>query len=102
MTAMNNEAVLAQFNQLIEDVLAGTLRRSVFCPWEIAILVDMVRCNLRQSSKRDSLLRQYRNAMERYLRDGAEVPLKLSDYLESLHGNARDVAGHPALSAHGG
>ena len=94
---MKRDEVLDQFNQLIEDVLKGTLRRNVFCPWEIAILVDMVRCNLRQSSRRDSLLRKYRSAMQRYLQDGAAVPLTLSDYLESL----KHRPGRDALGAHG-
>lgn len=77
------DSVLAQFNQLIEDVLAGTLQRTVFSTWEIAILVDMVSCNLRQSSRREIILRQYRFAMQEYLRKGARIPLKLSDYLQT-------------------
>jgi hypothetical protein len=58
----------------------------------------MVRCNLRQNSRRDSLLRKYRSAMQRYLQDGAAVPLTISDYLESL--NRRPT--RDAFGAHGG
>lgn len=85
----DSDAVLAQFNQLIEDILAGTLRRTTFRTWEIEILVDMVGCDLPHSPSRDNTLREYRNAMQRHIRQGACVPLKLSDYLQSAAGGRR-------------
>ena|SRR6266436_4402623 len=72
--------VLTQFNQLIEELLGGNLHRSTYRPWEIAILVDS--CDLRGFSK--NLLHEYQNAVQQHMQAGAQVPLKLSEYVESL------------------
>jgi hypothetical protein len=82
MLETNSDAVLAQFNRLIEELLAGNLNRSTFRPWEIQILVDMVGCHLPDASGRVSILRDYQKAVQRRMRDGARVPQKLSEYLE--------------------
>src|SRR6266851_9787870 len=44
MAEPDSDEVLAQFNQLIEELLGGNLHRTTFRPWEIAILVDLARC----------------------------------------------------------
>lgn len=82
MLETNSDAVLTQFNRLIEELLSGNLNRSTFRPWEIQILVDMVSCHLPEASGRVSILRDYQKAVQRRIRDGARVPQKLSEYLE--------------------
>jgi hypothetical protein len=75
--------VLGQFNQLITELLSGTLHRTTFRPWEIVILVDVFRCNHRGFSKR-KILRKYQEAVQQRMQAGARSPTKLSEYLESL------------------
>jgi hypothetical protein len=89
----DGEEVLAQFNQLIDELLTRSLRRNVFRRWEIEILVDLASCNLRESSRRDMILRSYRRAMQEYLQGGARAPLKLSEYLKSLN-NRNSLGAH--------
>jgi hypothetical protein len=82
MLQANCDAVLAQFNRLIEELLTGNLNRSTFRPWEVQILVDMVSCHLPGALGHVSILRDYQKAVQRRMRDGARVPQKLSEYLE--------------------
>lgn len=82
MIELDNDALLAQFNQLIDELLHGRLNRTKFRPWEIEILVDIVSCNLPMASQCVNILRQYQNAVQQRIREGAQVPLKLSEYLE--------------------
>ncbi len=82
------DAVLAQFNHLIEELLDGNLNRSNFRPWEVDILVDMVSCDLRGATRRATILREYRQAVEQQIRKGAGVPLKLSEYLKQSSSRA--------------
>ncbi len=84
MAELDSDAVLMQFNRLIEEILGKNLYRSTFRPWEIGILVDLDHCNLRGASKRGSILRGYQNAVQCQMQAGARLPLKLSEYLESL------------------
>ncbi len=83
----DSDAVLMQFNMLIEEILGGTLYRSTFCPWEIGILVDLASCNERASSKCEGILRDYQNAVQRQMQEGARLPLKLSKYLACFPAN---------------
>jgi len=99
MAEPDSDGVLAQFNQLIEELLEGNLHRSTFRPWEVVILVDMVRCN-----PSGSILRKYRNAVQQHMLAGARAQLKLSEYMESLHvrGNQRKrAAKQRATGPHG-
>ena len=77
------DAVLAQFNRLIQELLRGNMHRNTFRPWEIELLLDIEGCNLREASKRD-MLRRYQKAVQRHMEKGARTPLKLSEYLESV------------------
>jgi hypothetical protein len=89
----DGEAVLAQFNRLVDELLAGSLQRNVFRTWEMEILVDLASCNLPHNSRRDLILRNYRRAVQKYLQGGGHVPLKLSDYLKSLD-NRESLGAH--------
>ena len=79
----DSDAVLAQFNRLTKGLFEGNSRRNAFQPWEMDILLDMVMCDLGTASK-VGILRQYQKAVQRRMEKGARLPLKLSEYLESL------------------
>jgi hypothetical protein len=82
-TLPDSDAVLAQFNRLIQELLRGNMHRNTFRPWEIAVLLDIEGCNLRESAKRETLKR-YQKAVQRHMEKGARLPLKLSEYLENV------------------
>ena len=77
------DTMLAQFNRLIQELLRGNMNRNTFRPWEIELLLDIESCNLRESSKRETL-RRYQKAVQRHMEKGARLPLKLSEYLEAV------------------
>jgi hypothetical protein len=79
----DSEAVLAQFNRLIQELLRGNMNRNTFRPWEIELLLDIEGCSLREANKRDTL-RRYQKAVQRHMEKGAPTPLKLSEYLGGL------------------
>ena len=79
----DSDAVLAQFNRLIQELLRGNMRRNTFRPWEVELLLDIEACNLRESAKRETLKR-YQKAVQRQMEKGARLPLKLSEYLENV------------------
>src|SRR5579883_3466877 len=79
----DSEAVLAQFNRLIQELLRGNMHRNTFRPWEIELLLDIEACNLREASKRETL-RRYQKAVQRHMDKGARLPLKLSEYLDAV------------------
>jgi hypothetical protein len=79
----DSDAVLAQFNRLIQELLRGNMHRNTFRPWEIELLLDIESCNLREASKRETL-RRYQKAVQRQMDKGARLPLKLSEYLEAV------------------
>jgi hypothetical protein len=79
----DSEAVLAQFNRLIQELLRGNINRNTFRPWEIELLLDIEGCSLRDAHKRDTL-RRYQKAVQRHMEKGAPLPLKLSEYLNGL------------------
>lgn len=79
----DSDAVLAQFNRLMQELLRGNMHRNTFRPWEIELLLDIESCNLRESSKRDTL-RRYQKAVQRQMENGARLPAKLSEYLEAV------------------
>jgi hypothetical protein len=78
----DSDAVLAQFNRLISELLRGNMNRNTFRPWEIDVLLDIETCNLRDANKRETL-RRYQKANQRFMEKGARLPLKLSEYLEA-------------------
>lgn len=79
----DSDAILAQFNRLIQELLRGNMHRNTFRPWEIELLLDIETCNLRETAKRDTLKR-YQKAVQRHMEKGARLPLKLSEYLDSV------------------
>ena len=79
----DSDAVLAQFNRLIQELLRGNMARNTFRQWEVDLLLDIEGCNLRDSARRETL-RRYQRAVQRHMEKGARLPLKLSDYLDSV------------------
>jgi hypothetical protein len=79
----DSDTVLAQFNRLIQDLLRGNMQRNTFRPWEIDILLDIESCNLRDSSRRETL-RRYQRAVQRQMEKGGRLPLKLTEYLDAV------------------
>ena len=92
-TQPDSDAVLAQFNRLIQELLRGNMRRNTFRPWEVELLLDIEACNLRESAKRE-ILKRYQKAVQRHMEKGARLPLKLSEYLENV--KAKRAAQTPA------
>lgn len=91
----NCEAVLAQFNQLMEELLSGSMDRSAFQGWEMEILLDIERCGLSKSTW-DKLLRRYQRAVQRHMEKGARLPMKFSEFRGSL--KARKPQRKPAAA----
>jgi len=83
------ETVLAQFNRLVQELLRGNMNRNTFRPWEIDILLDIEACQIRDSTRRETL-RRYQRAVQRQMEKGANKPMLLSQYLESLRARRRD------------
>jgi|SRR5579862_8124566 hypothetical protein len=79
----DSDAVLAQFNRLVQELLRGNMRRNTFRPWEVELLLDIEGCNLRESAKRE-VLKRYQKAVQKQMEKGANLPLKLSEYLENV------------------
>jgi hypothetical protein len=79
----DSDAVLAQFNRLIQELLRGNMHRNTFRPWEVELLLDIESCNLRDTARRETL-RRYQRAVQRHMEKGARLPLKLSEYLEAV------------------
>ncbi len=73
----------AQFDRLIDELLAGTMGRSKFEKWEIDLLLDFMTCDLSGFRKAHAVLSKYRQAVHEHLANGAETPMKLSAYLAS-------------------
>jgi hypothetical protein len=92
----DSDAVLAQFNRLIQELLRGNMHRNTFRPWEVELLLDIESCNLRESSKRETL-RRYQKAVQRHMEKGARLPLKLSEYIDAV--KAKRAAQAPASAA---
>jgi hypothetical protein len=79
---VEHETVSAQFGRLIEELIAGKMERCRFEPWEVDLLLDFLGCSLNRFSS-PFVLRQYQNAVERQLENGAALPMRLSQFLEA-------------------
>lgn len=91
----DSDAVLAQFNRLIQELLRGNMHRNTFRPWEVELLLDIEACNLRDSSRRETL-RRYQRAVQRHMEKGARLPLKLSEYLAAVKAKKKTPNADPA------
>jgi hypothetical protein len=83
------DTVLAQFNRFIQELLRGNVNRNTFRQWEIDILLDIETCEIRDVTRRETL-RRYQRAVQRQMEKGANRPMMLSEYLESLRVRRRE------------
>ena len=85
---LDRDAILAQFNLLMGELLQGGKGRATFRPWEIDILLDIESCNMSSSAKRQ-VLGKYQTAVQAELQEGAQLPMRFSEYLERQEGSRR-------------
>jgi hypothetical protein len=88
--------MLAQFNQLIQELIGGSLRRHTFHAWEMELLVDFAHCPVRRPA-RGNMLRRYQKAALKQFARGDEAPLRLADFL--AHERARRPRDRQTASA---
>ena len=72
----------ASFCQLLQQLIAGNVRRNVFTQREMGLLLDLEMSNIRKSS-RPEMLRRYLKAVQRQHATGALAPLRFSCFLEN-------------------
>jgi hypothetical protein len=72
---------LTAINQLIQELIAGTVRRSTFSQWELELLLDLQTCRVRRSSRPDMLRRYLRAVQLQYVKYPAATPLRLATFL---------------------
>jgi hypothetical protein len=98
----DSEAVLAQFNKLVQELLRGTMNRNCFRPWEIELLLDIEASQIRDNAKRETL-RRYQKAVQKQMEKGAAFPMKLSEFLDGSRARKasmreRDAAAVPVAA----
>ena len=77
---VDSDEILLRFNRLIREVLQGRTRRETFHSWEVELLLDIENCQIKESA-REGVLRRYQQAVQRQIRRGRTVPMKLSEFL---------------------
>jgi hypothetical protein len=65
---------LAQFNNLINELINGGPKRAVFAPWEMELLLDLGNCRIRPSSRQEVLRRYQRCVQKHFLRSQYKFP----------------------------
>ena len=65
---------LAQFNNLIQELIQGGPKRAVFQPWEMELLLDFGTCRLRRSARGEVLRRYQRVVQQHFLRGQYAFP----------------------------
>lgn len=72
----------ASFCQLVQQLIAGNVRRNVFTQREMGLLLDLEMSYMRKSS-RPEMLRRYLKAVQRQHATGALEPLRFSCFFEN-------------------
>ena len=65
---------LTQFNLLMQELIQGGPKRTVFQPWEMALLLDFGSCRMRQSARPEFLKRYQRMVQHHFLRGQYQFP----------------------------
>jgi hypothetical protein len=68
------------FTQLIQELVAGSVRRNRFTQWELDLLLDLQLAKLRKSSRADAL-RRYLRVVQQTQALGALEPPRFSTFL---------------------
>ncbi len=71
---------LAQFNNLMQELIQGGPKRAVFQKWELDLLLDFETCRVRQSA-RPEVLRRYQRIVQQYFLRGQYAFPPLSVFL---------------------
>jgi hypothetical protein len=69
------------FNQLVQELINGTVQRHVFTQWELELLLDLQTCSIRKCARAD-VLRRYLKAVQQQFTDNASNLLRLSAFVE--------------------
>jgi hypothetical protein len=69
------------FNQLVQELISGTVQRHVFTQWELELLLDLQICPIRKCSRPD-VLRRYLKAVQLHFTEDASSLLRLSAFVE--------------------
>ena len=69
------------FNQLVQELISGTVQRHVFTQWELELLLDLQTCSIRKCARAD-VLRRYLKAVQQHFTDDASNLLRLSAFVE--------------------
>jgi hypothetical protein len=72
---------LNYFNQFVQEVIGGAVRRYTFTQWELELLLDLQMARIRKSA-RPEVLRRYLKAVQQHFAEGNTKPLRLSVFLE--------------------
>lgn len=65
---------------LLQELIGGAIRRHVFSPWELQLLLDLQNSRMRKSSRSDTL-RRYLRALQHQNAQGADEPMRFSEFL---------------------
>ncbi len=69
------------FCLLLQQLIAGNIRRNTFTQWEIELLLDVEMAHMRKSS-RPEMLRRYFKAVQRQHASGRPAPVRFSHFFE--------------------
>ncbi len=72
---------LNSYIQLIQDIMAGTVRRHTFTPAELDLLLDVQASKMRKATKEETLRRYLRAVQQQFVMDGAN-PLRFAQFRE--------------------
>ncbi len=77
------EIVHAQFNRLMNELIKGAINRNTFQPWEIELMLDIQAADFGDTPQKE-MLKRYQKAVQRFYDKGVKMPIKLSEYIDSL------------------
>jgi hypothetical protein len=73
---------LNAYLQLIQDIIGGTVRRHVFTPAELDLLLDVQASHVRKNAKNEVLRRYLRTVQHQFATDGSG-PLRFANFWET-------------------
>lgn len=72
---------LNAYIQLIQDIIAGTVRRHTFTPVELDLLLDVQASRMRKTAK-DEILRRYLRTVQQHFASTGSMPLRFARFWE--------------------
>jgi hypothetical protein len=93
---------LNAYVQLIQDIMAGTVRRHTFTPLELQLLLDVQAARIRKSAKND-ILRRYSRTVQHQFALNHSVPIRFARFWEDQNkgGLQTPEPSRPILQARG-